>query len=64
MKRGAGFLALFAFLITGLHFASGPATMKEPSEVAAGENIAGPSHSRRRRTLPVTIWKVMASSRK
>src|SRR6266700_3586895 len=40
MKRGAGFLALFAFLITGLRMASGPATIKEPSAVKAEERIA------------------------
>ena len=39
MKRGAGFVALFAFLITGLHFASGPATMKETAGISAGESI-------------------------
>src|SRR5579864_66118 len=40
MKRGAGFVALFAFLITGLHFATGPATMKETARISAGESIA------------------------
>ena len=33
MKRGAGFLALFAFLLTGIHFAGGPASIKEAPEV-------------------------------
>ncbi len=38
MKRGAaGYLTLFAFLITGLRFASGPATIKEASGVRAAE---------------------------
>ena len=32
MKRGAGLLALFAFLLTGIHFATAPATMKEAPE--------------------------------
>ena len=41
MKRGAGYFALFAFLIGGLHFASGPATTREASEVKAGETTAG-----------------------
>ena len=41
MKRAAGLLAVFAFLITGLRFASGPATMKEGSAQAeAGNNAA------------------------
>src|SRR3974390_844088 len=42
MKRGAGYLALFVFLVTGLRFANGPATMKESPEVGAAEK-AGPS---------------------
>jgi hypothetical protein len=37
MKRGAGFLALVAFLLTGIRFASGPATIRETSEVKAAE---------------------------
>ena len=37
MKRGAGFLALFAFLLTGIRFASGPATIRETSAVKAAE---------------------------
>src|SRR5438477_6074690 len=40
MKRGAGFLALFAFLITGLRMASGPAAIKEPSAVKAEERVS------------------------
>src|SRR4051794_33964855 len=40
MKRGAGYLALFAFLITGLRFASSPATMREAAGVQAGERTA------------------------
>ncbi len=40
MKRGAGFFALFAFLITGLRLVSGPGTIKEPSAVKADERIA------------------------
>jgi hypothetical protein len=37
MKRGAGFLAMIAFLLTGIRFASGPATIREASEVKAAE---------------------------
>ena len=37
MKRGAGLLAMFAFLMTSLRFASGPATMKGGGEVRAAE---------------------------
>jgi hypothetical protein len=37
MKRGAGFLALFAFLLTGIRFARGPAAIRETSEVSAAE---------------------------
>jgi len=40
MKRGMGYFALFVFLVTGLHFAGGPSTMKEASAVRAEENIA------------------------
>ncbi len=36
MKRGAGTLALLAFMFGGLRFLGGPSTMKEPSEVRAG----------------------------
>ena len=36
MKRGAGFLALFTFLITGLHFASGPAVSKSSPAANSG----------------------------
>ncbi len=32
MKRGAGFLALFTFLITGLHFANGPGGVTSSAE--------------------------------
>jgi hypothetical protein len=39
MKRGTGILALFAFLLTGIRFASGPATIRETSEVNAAEAI-------------------------
>jgi hypothetical protein len=39
MKRGAGFLALFAFLLTGIRFTHGPATIRETSEVNAAEAI-------------------------
>jgi hypothetical protein len=39
MKRGAGLLALFAFVITGLHFTGGPVTMKELSEVTAAGTL-------------------------
>ncbi len=40
MKRGAGLLALFAFLLTGIRFASGPATtVRETSEVHAAEAL-------------------------
>ena len=37
MKRGAGFLALFTVLFTGLHLASGPATLKSSVEVKAAD---------------------------
>jgi hypothetical protein len=39
MKRGAGLLALFAFLLTGIRFTHGPATIRETSEVNAAETI-------------------------
>src|SRR5580704_4070384 len=39
MKRGAGFLALFAFLLTGIRFTHGPPTIRETSEVNAAEAI-------------------------
>jgi len=37
MKRGAGFFALFAFLVTGLRFASGPGSIRDVSGVKAAE---------------------------
>jgi hypothetical protein len=40
MKRGAGYLALLVFLVTGLRFASGPAAVKESPEVRAAERAA------------------------
>src|SRR5215469_10628853 len=40
MKRGAGYLALFAFLMTGLRFASGPASIREASAAKAAERVA------------------------
>jgi hypothetical protein len=40
MKRGAGYFALFAFLVTGLRLASGPASMREAAGVRAEEKIA------------------------
>src|SRR5579862_6590907 len=40
MKRGAGYLAMFAFLITGLRFASGPATIREASAARSAEKVA------------------------
>src|SRR5215469_11115621 len=42
MKRGVGYFALFAFLVTGLRFASGPAKVSEAAAVRAEETIAVP----------------------
>ncbi len=39
MKRGAGLFALFAFLITGLRLASGPATIREAAQVRADDRV-------------------------
>ena len=43
MKRGIGYFAMFAFMMTGLRFAAGPATMKQTAAVRAEENIATPA---------------------
>src|SRR3954453_9749169 len=40
MKRGAGYLAIFALLITGLRMASGPSSLRDASAVRAQEKIA------------------------
>lgn len=37
MKRGAGFLALFTVLLTGMHFVNGPASPRSSTEVRAAE---------------------------
>ena len=42
MKRGAGYFALFAFLITGLRFASGPPHIREASAARLEQPLAGP----------------------
>ena len=39
MKRGVGLYALFAVLLTGAHFASGPVSRKAPS-AASTEAVA------------------------
>ncbi len=39
MKRGEGYLALIAFLMTGLHFASGPANLREAAAASSEERI-------------------------
>ena len=39
MKRGAGYLALFAFLVTGLRFTTGPAGLREASAVQAQQSL-------------------------
>lgn len=40
MKRGAGYFALFAFLMTGLRFATGPANIREASAARLEETLA------------------------
>ena len=42
MKRGAGYLALFAFLVAGLRLAGGPASLREGSGVQAQQRMPAP----------------------
>lgn len=62
MKRGAGYFALFAFLMTGLRFASGPATIREASAARADMTAAPTTLMREETTCQAFEYPAAASN--